>query len=43
MNEDIILNLNSKDFNKMLDDKTAVICINYTVDEFNNIMIEMQT
>lgn len=35
-----ILNLNSNELNKFIDDDVLVICINYTIDEFNKIKSE---
>lgn len=37
MDKNIILNVEQEEFNKIIDKKTAVICINYTNHEFNNI------
>ena len=38
MNKNSVLNVEQKDFNKIVDEKTAIICINYNTNEFNNIM-----
>lgn len=35
-----ILNLNSNELNKLIDDDVLVICINYTIDEFNKMKSE---